>query len=428
MNSEKNKKDSSHSDLWEGGLIACHECDLLHCIIPVPGNRKAFCIRCGAFLYRTIPNSLEKALALNLAAFMLFIMANAFPFLSLELNGRIVENFFLSGALALYRLGMGELGVLVFLTSILFPFLTITGMLYILLPMRFGHRPWKMGWVYRMVQALKSWSLIAVFMLGVLIAFVKLLDLATIIPGISLYSFVGLMVVLTAANANLDTFVIWPFMKQEPSGKSSGETASERDLIGCHTCALLVPKNYLDKDGNGNCPRCTAPLHSRKSNSLPRTWALIIAAALLFIPANIYPVMTIIQFGQGHPNTILSGVIHLIESGMWVLALIIFFASIIIPILKLIVLSFLLMTVKKRSSWRSRDRTLLFRVIEVVGAWSMVDIYVVAVLVGLVNLGALSTIRPGIGVAFFGAMVVITMFAAHSFDPRLIWDNTERLK
>jgi paraquat-inducible protein A len=138
--------------------------------------------------------------------------------------------------------------------------------------------------------------------------------------------------------------------------------------------------------------------------------------------------MTVIQFGQGEPNTILSGVIHLMEGGMWILAFIIFFASIMVPILKLLVLSFLLISVMKKSKWRSRDRTFLFRVAEAVGAWSMVDIYVVAILTGLVNLGTLSTIRPGIGVAFFGAVVVITMFAAHSFDPRLIWDNTETVK
>jgi len=138
--------------------------------------------------------------------------------------------------------------------------------------------------------------------------------------------------------------------------------------------------------------------------------------------------MTVIQFGQGYPSTILGGVVHLIENGMWILALIIFFASIIVPVLKLIILSFLLISIQKKSSWRSRDRTLLFRVTEVVGAWSMVDIYVVAILAGLVNMGALSTIRPGIGVIFFGAVVVVTMFAAHSFDPRLIWDNAKRLK
>jgi paraquat-inducible protein A len=428
MTSIENIKDSSRPDLSEGGLIACHECDFLHSIEPLPAGGKALCTRCGALLYRNIPNSIERALALNLAGLMFFVMANVFPFISLKLSGRVEENVFLSGALALYRLGMGEVGLLVILTSFLFPFVTIAGMLYILLPLKFGERPWKMAPVYRLVRSLAPWNLLAVFMLGVMIAIVKLLDLATIIPGISLYSFVGLMVVSTAAHANTDPSVIWPRMKLEPSGNGKGATAAERDLIGCHTCALLVPKTSLDEHGHGDCPRCGTSLHSRKTNSLERTWALIFAATLLYIPANVYPVMTVIRFGQGHPNTILSGVVHLIEGGMWVLAMIIFFASIVVPVLKLIVLSFLLLTIKKKSSWRSRDRAHLFRVTEGVGAWSMVDIYVVAVLAGLVNLGALSTIRPGIGVAFFAAVVVITMFAAHSFDPRLIWDNTERAK
>jgi len=133
-------------------------------------------------------------------------------------------------------------------------------------------------------------------------------------------------------------------------------------------------------------------------------------------------------FAVKRAQRIAGQLVHLIEGGMWVLAMIILFASIVVPVLKLVVLSFLLISVKKKSSWRPRDRTLLFRVTEGVGAWSMVDIYVVALLIGLVNFGALSTIRPGIGATFFGAVVVITMFAAHSFDPRLIWDNSGRTK
>jgi len=408
-------------------LIACHECDLLHRHRPVPKGGKALCTRCGAFLYQNIPHSIEKSLALNLAAFMLFIMANSFPFLSLEISGRFVENYFLSGALMLYELGMGEVGLLVLLTSILFPFLTIAGMLYILVPVHLGHRPRHMALVYRVVRAVKPWSLISVFMLGVLISFVKLLDLADIIPGISLFSFIGLMVVLAAAHANLDPFVLWPHTRvglDVHIPETRGQTARDCGVISCHTCGLLVS----EAQGSNHCPRCSSPVHGRKSNSLERTWALIFSALILFIPANVYPVMTVIQFGQGYPSTILGGVVHLIEGGMWILAMIIFFASIVVPGLKLIVLSFLLISIQKKTSWRNRDRTFLFRVTEVVGAWSMVDIYVVAVLAGLVNLGALSSIMPGIGVAFFGAVVVITMFAAHSFDPRLIWDNSERLK
>ena len=411
-----------------GGLMACHECDFLHTITPVPGGGKALCVRCGAILYRKVPNSLERALALNLSAIMLFLMANFFPFISLKASGRIEEDLFLSGAMELYRLGMGELGLLVALTSFVFPLLIIGGMLYILFPLRFGRRPWKMALVYRMVRSLMPWSLIAVFMLGVLISVVKLLDLATVIPGTSLFAFAGLMILSAAAHANMDPTLIWPPMKLEATGAGPGVTAAERGLISCHTCALLVPGEHLDEHGHGACPRCGSPLHSRKANSTMRTWALIITATLLYIPANVYPVMTVNQFGQGDPSTIMNGVIHLIHGGMYGLAMIIFFASVVVPVLKLTVLIYLNISVQKNSSRRTRDRTLLFRVTEGVGAWSMVDIYVVALLVGLVNFGALSTIRPGVGASFFGAVVVITMFAAHSFDPRLIWDNSGRPK
>jgi len=429
MNIEEHRTNFNPSDKK---LIACHECDFLHISKPIPKEGKAICIRCGALLYQYIPNSIEKALALNLAALILFIMTNSFPFLSLKISGRLVENYFLSGALMLYRHGMGEVGFLVLVTSFIFPFFTISGMLYILLPIKFGYRPWQMSKVYRLVQAVRPWSLVSVFMLGVLISFVKLLDMATIIPGIALYSFVGLMLVMAAAHANLDSFALWPKIRSDAKMNvskkdnanilNSGSTARGQGLICCHTCALLVPKT----DSHDHCPRCKTFVHSRKTNSLERTWALVFSAVLLFIPANIYPVMTVIQFGREYPSTILGGIVHLIEGGMWVLALIIFFASIIVPSLKLIVLSFLLISIRKKTSWRTRDRTLLFRVTELVGAWSMVDIYVVAILAGLVNLGTLSSIRPGIGVAFFGGVVVITMFAAFSFDPRLLWDNSER--
>lgn len=331
-----------------------------------------------------------------------------------------------SGALAFHRLGMSELGILVFLTSFVFPFLTITGMLYVLFPIKLGYRPWNVAKVLRMTRFVTPWSLLGVFMLGALISFFKLLDIATVIPGVSLYSFAALLVVATAAHANLDVSQVWQHIKFKTMANGSGSTASERDMIACHTCALLVPKTTLESHMQAECPRCESPIHSRKSNSIMRTWAFIAAAVLLYIPANIYPVMTVIKLGRGEPNTILSGVISLIEEGMWTLAMIIFIASIVVPVLKIIVLSLLLITVQRKSSWRKRDRTILYRVTETIGAWSMVDIYAVGVTVALVNFGALSNVIPGIGAIFFGSVVVITMLAAHSFDPRLIWDNSER--
>jgi len=254
-----------------------------------------------------------------------------------------------------------------------------------------------------------------VFMLGSLIAIVKLQDIATVIPGTAMYAFAALLVVYSAARASFDPRSFWAAVPFAPDAVSAG---NGKRLLACHTCGLL--------GGPGDCPRCGTSRHARIFNSEHRTWALVISAAMLLIPANVYPVMTVIRFGQGEPNTILTGILHLIQGGMWGLALIVFFASMVVPLLKLIVLTVLLLSIRRRSAWRPRDRTLLYRVTEAMGAWSMVDVFLVGLLTGLVSLGTLATIRPGIGAVFFAAVVVLTMFAAHSFDPRLIWDHLQR--
>jgi paraquat-inducible protein A len=406
------------ADSLIGEIIACHECDHLHHYELIPVGAKANCLHCGSLLYRHIPDSLNRSLALYFTALMLFIIANTFPFLSLELGGRVVENILFSSGWAMYEMGMGELGVLIFATSILFPLIVIVGMLYLLIPASLGKVAPHMGQVYRMVNAILPWSLVGVFMLGVLIGIVKLQDLANVIFGPALIALALLLVVYTAARASFNPHVLWLLTGHSSLDLSSDEVANKK-ILNCHTCGFLS----VESDKHQHCSRCDTPLHHRKKNSIETTWALLIAAAVLLIPANVYPVMTVIRFGQGEPNTIMSGVLHLIESGMWGLALIVFVASIVVPVTKLITLSYLLISVQNKSVWRARDRTLLYRVTEVVGAWSMVDIFLVGLLSALVSLDALSTIRPGIGAIFFAGVVVITMFAAQSFDSRLIWDN-----
>lgn len=401
-----------------GEIIACHECDHFYFYELIPAGAKAKCQQCGSLLYRHIPDSLNRSLALYFTALILFLIANAFPFLSLELGGRVVENILFSSGWAMYELGMGELGVLIILTSILFPFIVITGMLYLLIPARMGTAAPFMAQVYRIVNSIGPWSLVGVFMLGVLIAIVKLQDLANVITGPSLIALALLLVVYTAARASFDPHDLWSSTKHKSSGISHDDIAS-RKILNCHTCGFLS----LHTGELQTCDRCTSSLHHRKHNSIEATWALFASALILLIPANVYPVMTVIRFGQGEPSTILSGVLHLIESGMWGLAMIVFVASIVVPVMKLTILFFLLISVHKKSIWRPRDRTLLYRITEMVGAWSMVDIFLIGLLSSLVSLDSLSTIRPGIGAIFFAGVVVITMFAAHSFDPRLIWDN-----
>ncbi len=202
-------------------------------------------------------------------------------------------------------------------------------------------------------------------------------------------------------------------------------TAARASLFSCHTCHQVNPARRLPTGGHAVCSRCGTTLHFRKPNSLTRTWALTLTALILYIPANLLPIMTVISYGEGAPDTILSGVIHLIEAEMYPIAFIVFFASIFVPMVKLIAITFLLISVEKKSHWRPKDRTVMYRVTEVIGRWSMIDIFMIALLAGLVKLGSIATIEPGAGAIAFAGVVIITMFAAMSFDPRLIWDAME---
>jgi len=202
-------------------------------------------------------------------------------------------------------------------------------------------------------------------------------------------------------------------------------TAAGASLFSCHTCHQLSQARRLQAGCHSVCSRCGTTLHFRKPNSLARTWALTLTAFILYIPANLLPIMTVISYGEGEPDTIMSGVIHLIEAGMYPIALLVFFASVTVPVVKLIAIIYLLISVQKKSRWRPRDRTVIYRVTEGIGRWSMLDIFMIALLAALVKLGAIATIEPGLGAVCFAGVVVITMFAAMSFDPRLIWDAME---
>ena len=201
------------------------------------------------------------------------------------------------------------------------------------------------------------------------------------------------------------------------------KTARNTGLISCHSCHLLCQR--AEQPSHMRCPRCGAGMHDRKPNSIARTWALVLAAFIFYIPANVFPITIVISLGKAQSDTIMSGVIYFLQTGMWPIALIIFLASIFIPLLKLLALIFLLISVQRKTNWRRQDRTRLYRIVEIIGRWSMVDIFVVTILVALVHLGGLATIHAGPGALFFGAVVVITIVAAMSFDPRLIWDTEE---
>jgi paraquat-inducible protein A len=203
---------------------------------------------------------------------------------------------------------------------------------------------------------------------------------------------------------------------------TAAPTAAARNLASCHLCGKLAPAELH------RCPRCHSTLHLRKPDSMQRTLALLITACLLYIPANLYPIMITEQLGSSEGSTILGGVILLIHHGAVLVALVIFLFSVMVPIGKLIALFYLVWSVRRHSPITPRQRTVLYQITEFIGKWSMVDVFVVSILVALVHLGGLLSIKPGFAAVCFAGVVIVTMIAAESFDPRLIWDELEEQK
>jgi len=194
-------------------LIACHDCDLLQQKSPIKNGQVAKCVRCAAVLYCRKSNSLDLTLMFTLAGLIFYILANVYPFMTFDLEGRTQENNLITGVKELYRHEMVGLSILVFLTSVLVPLLKLSGMAYLLFPLRFNRRPWKFFSIFRMVQSLHPWAMMEVYMLGVLVAYVKLSDMATIIPGIALFSFAILIFITAAADAYWDPDAFWDHLK-----------------------------------------------------------------------------------------------------------------------------------------------------------------------------------------------------------------------
>jgi paraquat-inducible protein A len=200
--------------------------------------------------------------------------------------------------------------------------------------------------------------------------------------------------------------------------------ASELDLCLCHSCGLACDITHDPHE----CERCGAPLHRRKTDSLTRTWAFLLASLIFYVPANLLPVMNTTMLGSGSESTIMGGVLEFWQHGAWDIALIIFIASIAVPGIKFVALTMLLVTVQRGSSWALKERSKLYRFVELIGYWSMLDVIVVALVAALVKFQALGDIEPRQGILFFGLVVVFTMLSAMSFDPRLIWDRQDKAR
>jgi paraquat-inducible protein A len=416
-------------------LRECMGCGLFQLVPALDLETGSTCTRCGTLLRRTRRDPLDRGLALNCAALVLYVIVWTAMLMKVSTAGIMHETTLASGPMELVRQGLWPLAVAVAFTTGLAPLAKFGGVIYVLIGLKLDRPLPNLRGVFRFQRAIGLWSMLEVLLLGVFVAYTKLGALVTMEIGAAVYALGILTVVVVWADVVLEPNAVWEAI--EKKGQTHAPMppvllTHEPGAIGCESCGLVsVPlmahATTGDKGHAARCPRCGAGLHERKPDSLNRTWAFVIAGAILYIPANYYPVLTVIQAGAGMPSTILGGVEELLSSHMYPLALLVFFASILVPVFKLIGLALMLMatmlvTTATGARFLLPQRTRLYFVVAWIGRWSMVDIFMESLLGALVQFGSIVTIAPGVGAVAFCAVVLVTIIGAEAFDPRLMWD------
>jgi paraquat-inducible protein A len=414
----------------EGELIGCHDCGQVYRWRPLARRERARCTQCRKELYRwqaagPTPHP-HTMMAVTLGAVLVWLIAQCFPIVALNLEGMVTSVTLLQSIGVLWHERMQIVAALVFFCAIVFPVLDLGALLYVATGLARGRRVPGFDLLLRIVQAARHWAMTEVLMMGILVTVIKMTSLARVVPHPGLFAF-GALTLLAALAMRYEPRALWALGDQvapRPLPRAVPAPGTPTEYVTCHACGLV---NRCACHGPAaRCARCASRLHRRIPDSLKRTWALLVSAALLYIPANILPIMYSTTLGSGSEgDTIMSGVKLFWDTNSRGLAIIIFIASIFVPVGKLLALTVLVASAQWRSRWAPLRRTRLYRIVEFIGRWSMLDIFVVTLTVALVRFQAVATITAGPGALAFGVVVVLTMFASAQFDPRLIWDPIE---
>ncbi|MFW5679376.1 MAG: paraquat-inducible protein A [Pseudomonadota bacterium] len=395
-------------------FVACHDCGAVHRRLDLAPGQKSMCACCGATLYRERPRPLQRGIAFLSGALVLWAMAHVLPLITLHVEGASRTATLFAGVRAIAEAGLWPLAFLVLAFVSLVPGTKILTSLVAALAASRGWRHPVARWAFVLGRRQAPWAMLEIFLFGLIVAYVKLEDMARVDVEIGVLVLAGAILAIAAADAVLEPEAVWSRI-----GRPTSPPSDPRRTVACHDCGWLAPFEAH------RCPRCAAALHRRKPAALERSWAFLLAACVLYVPANVYPIMVVSQFQRSEPATILGGVVDLVGHGMYAIAAIVFLASVLVPVAKIIGLAWLLLAARRRAATALRSRTQAYRAIEFVGRWSMVDVFMVAILASLVDLHGLLAIEPGIGAFAFAAVVILTMLASASYDPRLAWDAVE---
>lgn len=398
--------------------MLCPQCDMLVELPALVHGQKAVCPRCESTLTHRQNQAHQRSIGFAFSALLMLALANAFPFVYMRVAGITSEISLFEIPQVMVSDNYASVAFLFLLFVQVVP--AISMVMVVMLSLRSALplliKRLMVTWLFW----LKSWGMAEIFLAGVLVSFVKLMSYGDIGVGTGFVPYVLFCLLQLLAYQSLDRRRVWNDVvpvPQLPFAPQTGRSGLAQGLRSCTCCTAILPADQWE------CPRCHRHGHARRKNSLQWTLALLLTSVLLYVPSNLLPIMITEALGSSETSTIMSGVVLLWGMGSYPVALVIFIASIMVPSLKMLALAWLCWSAAGKGRQDNERLHVVYEIVEFVGRWSMIDVFVIAVLSAMVRIGQLMSVYPAIGAVLFALVVILTMFAAMTFDPRLLWDR-----
>ncbi|CAB3806741.1 paraquat-inducible protein A [Paraburkholderia fynbosensis] len=392
--------------------IGCPECGALEDIPPLPARAAAYCHVCRCPLERRSGRSIDGAFACATATFVLLFPANLSPLMTVHILGTGHSSVLASGLVSLTQEGWVLLAVMLGISGVALPFIRFGALCIVLGAIRFGQTFRGIGAMYRWALWLDPWTMPDVFLVGCFVGYSRVTQNLTSTVGPGGYCFIAAGFLSMLTRAALDRRAVWRAIGAE------NQPVADESTLACSACDMMLPTSCEGLP----CPRCGLKLQARKPDAIARATALSLAALVLAIPANLFPMTISTQLGRDVPVRIVDGVGQLFSAGLWPLGILIFCTSIAIPFAKIFGMAWFVTSVRRRSRRHLRAKSHLYRLIDELGRWSNVDVFTIVAFVPLIQLDGVASARAGPGATAFALVVFLTMAASRSFDPRLMWD------
>ncbi|MDR0805814.1 MAG: membrane integrity-associated transporter subunit PqiA [Enterobacteriaceae bacterium] len=403
-------------------LVLCPQCDLMVKLPEIHEGDKAVCPRCHTTLRSLWVEPVLQPVICAASALIMMVLANLFPFINMRVSGIYNQIRLIEIPQAMLSDDYGFLATLFVIFVQLIPVFCMVSIILLCLKVKMPYRvKIIMG---RVIYLVKIWCMVEIFLVGVLVSFVKLMAYGDIGIGASFLPYCLFCLLQVRAFQCLDRYWLWQRIKAAPplpKNVQVGVSGLKQGLRSCPCCMAILPADEK------RCLRCHTIGYVRRPNSLQWTLSLLLTSVIIYIPANILPIMVTEVLGNPSASNIISGVILLWQDGSYPVALVIFIASIMVPTLKILAIGWLCYEASGRGKDLNRQdqekMNVLYEMVEFVGRWSMIDVFVIGVLSALVRMGKLMSVYPDVGAVLFALVVILTMIAAMMFDPRLLWDR-----